>query len=176
MIVIWLSGYAGAGKDTMASILCKKYDLQRVAFADSLKDFVAVKYGLERSICDTPEGKNSLVPSVGKTVRELLIADSAEAKKENLNIFASYVFEKMKSSKQKGFVISDWRYPHEYEYIKGNLPEAKHVCIRITRPGLQSLADPSEHALDTWNFHTEVINNSLKLLERDVVNFLTNFK
>jgi len=56
------------------------------------------------------------------------------------------------------------------------MPEAQHICIRITRPGLQSLADPSEHALDTWSFHTEIINNSLKFLERDVVNFLTNFK
>jgi dephospho-CoA kinase len=118
MMVIWLSGYAGAGKDTMASILWKKYDLQRVAFADSLKDFVAVKYGLERSLCDTPEGKNSLDVRTGKTVRELLIADSAEAKKENINIFASYVLDKINTSKQRGFVISDWRYPHEYEYIK----------------------------------------------------------
>jgi len=176
MIVIWLSGHAGAGKDTVAAILCKKYDLQRVAFADSLKDFVAVKYGIERGLFDTPEGKNSLVPAVGKTVRELLIADSAEAKKENINIFASFVLDKIKSSKQKGFVISDWRYPHEYEHIRDNMPDTKHVCIRITRPGLQSLADPSEHALDNWYFHTEIINNSLKLLEKDVVNFLTTFK
>jgi hypothetical protein len=176
MMVIWLSGYAGAGKDTMASILWKKYDLQRVAFADSLKDFVAVKYGLERSLCDTPEGKNSLDVRTGKTVRELLIADSAEAKKENINIFASYVLDKINTSKQRGFVISDWRYPHEYEYIKSNMPEAEHICIRITRPGLQSLADPSEHALDNWMFHKEIINNSLKLLEKDIVNFLATYK
>ena len=81
MIVIWLSGYAGAGKDTMASILWKKYDLQRVAFADSLKDFVAVKYGLERSLFDTPEGKNSLDARTGKTVRELLYRRFSGSKK-----------------------------------------------------------------------------------------------
>ena len=176
MIVIWLSGYAGAGKDTMASILWKKYDLQRVAFADSLKDFVAVKYGLERSLFDTPEGKNSLDARTGKTVRELLIADSAEAKKENINIFASYVLDTIQSSKQKRFVISDWRYPHEYNYLTYNLPEAEHICIRITRPGLQSLAEPSEHALDDWKFETEIINNSLRLLEKDVTNFLATYK
>ena len=141
-----------------------------------MKDFVAVKYGLERSLCDTPEGKNSVVASTGKTVRELLIADSAEAKKENINIFASYVLDKINASKQQGFVISDWRYPHEYEYIKSNMPEAEHICIRITRPGLQSLADPSEHALDNWMFHKEIINNSLKLLEKDIVNFLATYK
>ena len=104
------------------------------------------------------------------------IADSAEAKKENINIFASYVLDKINASKQQGFVISDWRYPHEYEYIKSNMPEAEHICIRITRPGLQSLADPSEHALDNWMFHKEIINNSLKLLEKDIVNFLATYK
>ena len=58
--IIWISGYAGAGKDTMASILCKKYDFQRVAFADSLKDIVAAKYGFDRALCDSPVGKNYL--------------------------------------------------------------------------------------------------------------------
>ena len=56
------------------------------------------------------------------------------------------------------------------------MPEAEHICIRITRPGLQSLADPSEHALDNWMFHKEIINNSLKLLEKDIVNFLATYK
>ena len=174
--IIWISGYAGAGKDTMASILCKKYDFQRVAFADSLKDIVAGKYGFDRALCDSPEGKNSVVGSVGKTVRELLIKDSAEAKKANINIFASFVLDTIQATKQKRFVISDWRYPHEYNYLTYNLPDAEHICIRITRPGLHSLADPSEHALDDWKFETEIINNSLRLLEKDVTNFLTTYK
>ena len=98
MRIVWLSGWAGAGKDTIAAILCKKYDYQRIAFADSLKDIVAKKYNFQRGLCDTPEGKASIVESVGKTVRELLIHDSAEAKKENINIFAENALEKILES------------------------------------------------------------------------------
>jgi len=176
MRIVWLSGWAGAGKDTIAAILCKKYDYQRIAFADSLKDIVAKKYNFQRSLCDTPEGKASIVESVGKTVRELLIRDSAEAKKENINIFAEDALEKILESKQKAFVISDWRFPHEIAFIMSQLLEADHIQIRITRPDLLPLADPSEHALDNWNFDTQIINIKLSNLEKDVLNFLTSFK
>ena len=176
MRIVWLSGWAGAGKDTIAAILCKKYDYQRIAFADSLKDIVAKKYNFHRGLCDTPEGKASIVESVGKTVRELLIHDSAEAKKENINIFAENALEKILESKQKAFVISDWRFPHEIAFIMSQLLEFDHIQIRITRPDLLPLADPSEHALDNWNFDAHITNNHLRNLEKDVLNFLTSFK
>ena len=176
MRIVWLSGWAGAGKDTIAAILCKKYDYQRIAFADSLKDIVAKKYNFQRGLCDTPEGKASIVESVGKTVRELLIHDSAEAKKENINIFAENALDKILESKQKAFVISDWRFPHEIAFIMSQLLEFDHIQIRITRPDLLPLADPSEHALDNWNFDAHITNNHLRNLEKDVLNVLTSFK
>ncbi|NDH66792.1 MAG: hypothetical protein EBY22_02575 [Gammaproteobacteria bacterium] len=82
MIVIWLSGHAGAGKDTVAAILCKKYDLQRVAFADSLKDFVAVKYGIERGLFDTPEGKIHWCPPLEKQFVNYLLLTQQKLKKK----------------------------------------------------------------------------------------------
>jgi hypothetical protein len=176
MRIIWLSGWAGAGKDTIAAILCKKYDYKRIAFADSLKDIVAAKYNFSRSLCDTPEGKNSEIKSVGKTVRELLIRDSAEAKKVNVNVFAEHALEKILASKQKNFVISDWRFPHEIAFIMSQLLDADHIQVRINRPGLPALEDPSEHALDKWVFDTHITNNDLRNLEKDVVNFVAFFK
>ena len=176
MRIIWLSGWAGAGKDTIAAILCKKYDYKRIAFADSLKDIVAKKYNFQRGLCDTPEGKNSVVESAGKTVRELLIRDSAEAKEVNINVFAEHALEKILASKQKNFVISDWRFPHEIAFIMSQLLDADHIQVRINRPGLPALEDPSEHALDKWVFDTHITNNNLRNLEKDVVNFVAFFK
>jgi thymidylate kinase len=176
MRIIWLSGWAGAGKDTIAAILCKKYDYQRIAFADSLKDIVAKKYKFSRSLCDTPEGKASTIESVGRTVREILIRDSAEAKEVNVNVFAEHALEKILASKQKKIVISDWRFPHEIAFIMSQLLDFDHIQIRITRPDLLALADPSEHALDDWVFDKQIINNDLRNLEKDVVNFVAFFK
>ena len=56
------------------------------------------------------------------------------------------------------------------------LLEFDHIQIRITRPDLLPLADPSEHALDNWNFDAHITNNHLRNLEKDVLNFLTSFK
>jgi hypothetical protein len=170
--IIWLSGWAGAGKDTIAAFLGKKHDYTRVAFADSLKDIVAETYGFERCLCDTPEGKNFIISSAALTVRQILIKESAAAKEKNINVYAEHVLAKIQASQQKLFVISDWRFPHEIDCIMNALPEAQHVRIRITRPGLQALADPSEHALDNFEFDTHIKNTTLDRLEKDVVKFL----
>jgi hypothetical protein len=173
MNIVWLSGLAGSGKDTVASILTKKYDYYRVAFADVLKDMVAAAYDIDRKLCDTVEGKQTLLPN-GKTVREVLIYESAEAKKGNSNVFAEQALIKILESNQNHIVISDWRYPEEYEFIKINLgPDVTHNTIRIVRPGLPSLLDPSEHALDSWSFDTTITNTQLKFLERDIVAYLS---
>ena len=165
MKVLWLSGYAGSGKDTAAGILCRKHGYTRVAFADVLKDYVAAKYGFDRTLCDTGSGKETVIHQQ-KTVRELLIEESALAKETNLYIFAQHVLEKIVASQKNLIVISDWRYEHEYTYIKQNLDsKTVHKTIRITRPGLFSLKDPSEHALDTWEFDVRLENKDLRLLE-----------
>lgn len=173
MKIIWLSGFAGAGKDTVASILVKKYDYHRVAFADHLKDFTAELYGFDRALCDTNEGKKTVVLN-GNTVRDLLIKESAEAKTKNIHIFAEKALMTMLETKKELIVISDWRYPHEYEYITGLLPSAQHTTIRITRPNLPSLQIPSEHALDNWTFDHELVNTKLRDLEKDIVTYLKN--
>jgi len=174
MKVLWLSGFAGSGKDTVAAILCKKLDYYRVAFADMLKDYVAEKYRFNRILCDTVEGKNTIV-ALGKTVRELLIEESAAAKTNNLNIFAEQALRKIIGSGQDFIVISDWRYPHEYEFITKALgPTVDHTTIRIVRPGLPSLSDPSEHALDVWPFELTILNSDLHYLEREIIAKISN--
>ena len=163
MKVLWLSGYAGSGKDTAAGILCRKHGYIRVAFADMLKDYVAAKYGFDRTLCDI--GKETVIHQ-RKTVRELLIEESALAKEMDVDIFAKQALQKIHDAKTDKIVISDWRYPQEILYIKNHL-DAKiiHKTIRITRPGLYSLNDPSEHALDTWEFDVRLENKDLRLLE-----------
>jgi hypothetical protein len=170
--IIWLSGWAGAGKDTTAAILCKKYGFVRVAFADSLKDIVSCTYGFERCLCDTPEGKNMIISSAALTIRQILIKESAAAKEKNINVYAEHVLEKILAFPQKSFVISDWRFPHEIDCIMNALPNAHHVRIRITRPGLNPLADSSEHALDTYIFDRYIENTTFDNLENEIIKIL----
>jgi hypothetical protein len=59
MVVIALSGWKGAGKDTVADYLVRKYGCIKVSFADKLKDLVAKLYGVPRDYFDDPQYKEA---------------------------------------------------------------------------------------------------------------------
>lgn len=50
--IILLSGWKGSGKDSFAKFLCEDFGYNRIAFADKLKDSIALEYNLKRSIFD----------------------------------------------------------------------------------------------------------------------------
>ena len=178
MRILWLSGFAGSGKDTVAQILCKKFDYTRVAFADGLKDTTATKYGFDRELCDTVEGKKTQRDTAEgkKTIRDLLIEESAKAKELDLNIYARRVLDTIYASNQQLWVISDWRFPHEYDFLKSALPEAQHTTIRISRVGWPILQVPSEHQLDTFPFDVVIMNNNLAVFEQDILRYMRTIK
>ena len=55
--IFLFSGWRQSGKDTSAAYLQKKYGIQRLAFADILKDVVAEKWRIDRTSCDDPKRK-----------------------------------------------------------------------------------------------------------------------
>ena len=172
--LIWLSGWASSGKDTAAEVLCAA-GAKRLAFADSLKDMVAEKYGFPRHWCDSVEGKATVISEEGVSVRELLIRNSFEAKKQDINVFARIVFEKILNEFVKGtkiIVISDWRFPHEYHFVTGATAGIEPITVRITRPGLEPLTDDSEHQLDLWDFNQYIENTVLEDFQNRVAKIL----
>jgi len=172
--LIWLSGWASSGKDTAAEVLCAA-GAKRLAFADSLKDMVAEKYGFPRHWCDSVEGKATVISEEGVSVRELLIRDSFEAKKQDINVFSKIVFEKILNEFVKGtkiIVISDWRFPHEYHFVTGATAGIEPITVRITRPGLEPLTDDSEHQLDLWDFNQYIENTVLEDFQNRVAKIL----
>lgn len=50
--IISLSGLAGAGKDTVADMLCNNYGYQRISFAAALKDCCAAIFGWDREMLE----------------------------------------------------------------------------------------------------------------------------
>ena len=160
--------------------------IQRLVFlekngtvADELKDDVAAKYSFPRNLCDTQEGKASVVVDAGgKSVRYLLIEESAAKKKEDENYYARKLVNAIRASAiGTVFVISDWRYPHEFKYLKEELGEdAKHLTIRITRDRfVQFVHDSSEIQLDNWNFDCRIMNGELGLFEATLLQEVRKF-
>jgi hypothetical protein len=174
-----LSGWSGSGKDTVGRILVEKYNFQRFAFADVLKEMVAVEFGFPVEWAHTEAGKQTVIPETGKTVRQLLIQRGQELRTEkgDLGYFARGVATNIqnlmyRNNPAEGIVITDWRLPVEYE----TLNQCVHypiVKVRVHRWGQYTSPvgdSETEHQLDTWTFDCIVQNlgNGMRDLEIEV--------
>jgi len=153
-----LSGWSGSGKDAAASLLVEEMHFFRLAFADMLKHAVSqesnipLDYFHDRLLKDTPFGDTALTP------RDLLLAHALRARATDPDIYSRILVEKIQPGCR--YIISDWRYKREYEYIAHELDQkADIVRARIVRPKVFPSADHTEHDLDGDTFDV-VIDNS----------------
>jgi hypothetical protein len=159
MHIVMLSGYAGSGKDTAGKILIAR-GFKRYAFADAVKVYSANLHGYPLSLTHTQEGKCQKVGD--KTVRQLLIEDSANAKEEHGDpaYWAKKTAASILSDKTEYVVITDWRYRAELDHFRSAFPDAILQTIRLERDSIQILADPSEHDLDGQQMDITIDNSN----------------
>jgi hypothetical protein len=167
LLVVMLSGWAGSGKDTAAALLADELDFERRAFADALKEDVAALTGIPVGVFHSARKNAPLVEPVAAfpgahTPRDCLIACAAAVRAEDPDTYPNIVAEQIKNRNciGKRFAITDWRYANEYAAFKRLLPATATILrVRIERPGMTPLADPSEHNLDDATFDAVVQND-----------------
>lgn len=124
-------------------------NIKRYAFADELKKYVANKLGIDSNM-NFDEIKNKIYE--GKTFRDHLIDDSKEIKKLDENYWCKKLFKKVEEDNFQGSIfITDWRFYHEYDYIK-SLNKYEIITLRLYRSSvpIPSLELESEHNLDDY--------------------------
>ena len=178
MFVLFLSGWSGAGKGTVAFLLEKLYNLQRVAFADPLKEIVANELGVPVALLHTQEGK-AIKLANGETIRDVLIRRGQEirAQVKDPGYFANCVATSIliDDTVPNGYVISDWRLMVEYETVVKRLgPHTTVLTARVYRDGQTEspVANAyTENGLDTILFDITLENpgTTLEALEIEVV-------
>lgn len=132
--VIALTGAKGCGKDTVADILlehCGGLNIQRVAFADPIKNQVMHIFGLQ-SINDYDVFKRSLVTSNNHSVdgRQVVREIGMLMRKYDVNQFVEYVDDTIASNPDAIWLITDLRFDNELIHLQ-NLG-AK--VVKIDRP------------------------------------------
>lgn len=183
MYVLFLSGWSGAGKDTVAFLLERLYGFQRVAFADPLKEIVANELEVPVALLHTQEGKATRLPN-GETIRDVLIRRGQEIRAEvkDPGYFANCVANwiQLDTTVPKGYVISDWRLMMEFETIVKRLgPNYTFLTVRVYRAGQTEspVANAyTENGLDTILFDITLENpgTTLEALENEIVKKLNH--
>ena len=161
-LVIMLSGWSGSGKDAAALLLVEEMRFVRLAFADMLKRAVSQEsdvplyYFHDQLLKDTP------LPGTNQTPRDLLLAHAIKARATDPDIYSRILVTNIYSPNARSdrFVISDWRYKREYEFIERELRNvATLLRVRIQRPGVVPSDDHTEHDLDNDTFDIVINNN-----------------
>jgi len=163
--VILLSGWAGSGKDSAAELLVEEMAFVRVAFADMLKEEVSKAYRLPLSVFHNAF-KDSHIEVLGATPRQLLIQHAADRKRKDPHVYSRAVVARIAGGR---WVISDWRYRHEYAFLKEHLPNVHIVRGRILRSSVCPGDDPSEHDLDDEPMDFTITNDGCISDLRDAI-------
>jgi hypothetical protein len=169
-----LSGYARAGKDTVANILIKEHGFERIAYADALrgvaKQINPIVSGGEKvrlsDVLDTYgwEGAKDTFPEVreflqrlGVTLREVIDED----------VWVNLAFRNINTYDDDArYVVPDMRFPNEM----GAVRFVGGATVRIERPGYGPVnGHISETALDNARFDYTIHNDgTLHRLEHAV--------
>jgi hypothetical protein len=178
--VLLVCGWSRSGKDTVGTIICNQWGFKRLAFADELKRIICEEYSFPIEWTQTQEGKQTIVPSTGQTVRQLLIKRGQEIRAEQndpgffARIVANSILSQINNESAK-FVITDWRLPVEFSTIETML--APHGCkiMKVQVRNSQQYQSPvqdqtTEYQLRKYIFDARIENDgqSLQNLQLEV--------
>lgn len=152
--IIAICGAKRSGKDVLAEHLVRKYNYERIAFAEPLKHAIKTLFNFDDEQVGIGEDtgtckKDALDERWGITPRAALQFFGTEVMQEKIqellpdikrNFFANtlknYIKTRMDANEGQRFVISDLRFLHEYEVLFSipNIRKDDIAIIRVIRP------------------------------------------
>jgi hypothetical protein len=178
--LIAVSGWKGAGKDTIGVHLMNEYGYRPISFAYELKNMVASLYGIERGWMDDRTKKDMPLmnmPAIPTdafsrniheilrdelssgywTPRALCILEGSVKRSVYANFWVKKVVDYILNDSHK-YVITDMRYCNEADVLKLFIPST--LTLRVERADHYiTTQDSSERDLDNYKFDRIVYNN-----------------
>jgi hypothetical protein len=160
--IIAICGAKRSGKDVLADYLVKKYDYERLAFADPLKLVVKKLFNFDDDQVGIGEDEGTDKKDIiderwGITPRAALQFFGTEVMQEKIqellpnikrNFFANTLKNHIENAEEgKKFVISDLRFIHEYDMLANisNIGHKDKMIIRVIRPSKHRTKEQEPH-------------------------------
>jgi len=152
-MIILLHGLSRCGKDTVANILVNRFDFAHLKIAAHLKRCAAILFEIPVEHFETNE--KDLVHSkwncTPRQILKFLGTDVFQFKIEELvpdlkrRFWIDHLHTRIAENRanQKSIVISDYRFPHEREYLKDRFPTETIAVVRIL-PLFEGFVPPKE--------------------------------
>lgn len=137
-MIILLNGLSRSGKDTVAKYLSRKYAFEHIKISEKVKDVVSVMFDITKEELEDHR-KDKVRSDYGVTPRDLMKFIGTHVGQYELNkvlpkigrcFWIKSAMKKMTEENNK-YVISDYRFPHEYEFLNSEFPNRKIVVVKI---------------------------------------------
>lgn len=153
MLIIGLTGKAGAGKDTVGAHLARKLNLDLYAFADPIKAAICAAFHLPKYYFTDRNKKEDVIPWIGKSPRQLAQLFGTEFGRDLVHpeIWIKVAQKHLDNLQDEtlnsqsgvidfdvphGLVVTDVRFPNEALWIIEN----GGYVIEVIRPSASSVA------------------------------------
>lgn len=160
MNIIAISGKRRSGKTSLANILKQEYGYYPIALAETLKNDVSRKYGLNYEQTDgcLKESPTQYIDRNANhylrywTPREIMILEGQHTRRIDPDYYCKKLFDQMKLAEQPHpqiFVVTDVRFLNELDWMKKH----KALLVRLERNEELTgtyINDPSETELDNY--------------------------
>jgi len=153
---IALCGFTGCGKSTIANVLVQNYKFRELTFGSSLKDVLSAMFGWDRQKLEGITEEDRLwreqedpiwTELLGKSItpRKMLNEIGTQVMREHFHtdIWVKIVQMKLKYSKK--VVITDCRFPNEFEMARKN----NIKIVRIERGEMPQWAIDYQNGIET---------------------------
>ena len=180
--IIALTGYKQCGKDTVANIIQKKIPkIQRIAFADALKNYVSKVTGFSIEEIEKLKVNNNFNFPVGKNVynmRETLISFANSLREiTDDGIWAKLSLEKINSDK---ILITDLRFLIEEKILKEFAQEHNYelIIVKIISDLDTCKKNDAEKEVDLINYNYKLFNekNNIEKTENKINEFIMSYQ
>jgi hypothetical protein len=172
-LILGLTGPAGSGKDSVASILEDQYGFVAIAFADPLRDMLltlAEHVDVDGAWLVEPALKEHPLPVLGASYRELAQGLGTEWGRRLVreDFWISIAAHKLRQALAGGdnVALVDVRFPNEAAW----LAEQGGTLVRVLRPGVRAVR-PHESEHHTHHLHADHVlpnDSSLGALEHRI--------